>query len=86
MTLTVIRTPSGYVAAMDPPHGEAWSTISPLAPTALLEELGNRGVHSTDATDALDAADVDWARSGNDPTPTWSQRHDDEVRHRRGLT
>jgi hypothetical protein len=85
MTLKVTRSPSGYLAAVEPPHGERWTATSPITPTAILEELAQRGVHSTDATDALDAADAEWVRAGNDLTPTWLELHDGEVRKRRGL-
>lgn len=86
MTLKVTRTPSGYVALVEPPHGDPWTATAPLTPTDLLEQLASRGVHSTDATNALDAADMAWTRSGEQATPTWLEVHDAEVRRRRALT
>jgi hypothetical protein len=85
MTLKITRTSAGYLVAVDPPHGTAWTSDAPLTPWSVLDELESRGVHSTDASDAMDAADWEWAQAGRDPSPTWTEVHDAQVRRSRDI-
>jgi hypothetical protein len=79
MTIRIARSADGYRPRLGGPDGDSWTSIGPIGPTEVLQELSRRGCSADEITAALRAADLEWGRNGGAGAPSWSDLHLQEI-------